>query len=59
MKIRNIILGASLLLALASCDTKKEIRTVEVEEFKTEIAKDNIQIVDVRDAELYSEGHIP
>ena len=59
MKIRNLIVGASLLLALVSCDTKKEIRTVEVQEFKTEIAKDNIQIIDVRDAELYSEGHIP
>lgn len=59
MKIKNLILGASLLFALASCESNKEIKTIEVQEFKAEITKENIQLIDVRDAELYSEGHIP
>ena len=59
MRLKNLILGGLLLFALSSCDTKKEVKTIEVQEFKTEIAKPDVQLIDVRDAELYSEGHIP
>lgn len=59
MKLKNLILGGLLVFALSSCDTKREIKTVEVQEFKTKIANPDVQLIDVRDAELYSEGHIP
>lgn len=59
MKLKNLILGGLLVFALSSCDTKREIKTVEVQEFKTEIANPDVQLIDVRDAELYLEGHIP
>ena len=47
MKLKNLILGGLLVFALSSCDTKREIKTVEVQEFKTEIANPDVQLIDV------------
>ena len=42
-----------------SCQTQTDFKSVDIKEFKTEIAKSDVQLVDVRTAKEYSEGHIP
>ena len=45
------------LCAIFGCSAKG-FRSVEADEFAREIAKENVQIVDVRTASEYAEGHI-
>ena len=45
------------LCASFGCSAKG-FRSVEADEFAREIAKENVQIVDVRTASEYAEGHI-
>ena len=42
-----------------SCQAQTEFKSVDIDEFKTEISKSDVQLVDVRTAKEYSEGHIP
>lgn len=42
-----------------SCQAQTEFISVDINEFKIEIAKSDVQLVDVRTAKEYSEGHIP
>ena len=42
-----------------SCHAQTEFKSVDIKEFKIEIAKSDVQIVDVRTVKEYSEGHIP
>ena len=46
-------------MAFASCDSKKEIKSVKSNEFRTEIMTPDIQLVDVRVPDAFKEGHIP
>ena len=58
MKIKFLltILALSILM---SCQAQTEFKSVDIDEFKTEISKSGVQLVDVRTAKEYSEGHIP
>ena len=58
MKIKFIltILALSILM---SCQAQTEFKSVDIDEFKTEISKSGVQLVDVRTAKEYLEGHIP
>ena len=47
------------MMAFASCDSKKEIKSIKSNEFRTEIMTPEIQLVDVRVPEAFNEGHIP
>ena len=42
-----------------SCNAQTDFKSVDINEFKTEIAKSDVQLLDVRTAKEYSEGHIP
>ena len=42
-----------------SCQAQTEFKSVDIDEFKTEISKSGVQLVDVRTAKEYLEGHIP
>ena len=42
-----------------SCQAQTEFKSVDIDEFKTEISKSCVQLVDVRTAKEYLEGHIP
>ena len=42
-----------------SCQAQTDFKSVDIKEFKTEIVKDGVQLVDVRTVKEYSEGHIP
>ena len=44
---------------MISCQAQSEFKSVDIDEFKTEISKSGVQLVDVRTAQEYSEGHIP
>lgn len=44
---------------LMSCQAQTDFKSVDIKEFKTEISKSDIQLLDVRTAKEYSEGHIP
>ena len=48
-----------LLTIMISCQAQLEFKSVDIDEFKTEISKSGVQLVDVRTAQEYSEGHIP
>ena len=58
MKIKFLltILALSILM---SCQAQTEFKSVDIDEFKTEISKSCVQLVDVRTAKEYLEGHIP
>ena len=47
------------MMAFASCDSKKEIKSIKSNEFRTEIMTPDIQLVDVRVPDAFKEGHIP
>ena len=47
------------LSMLVSCQAQTDFKSVDIKEFKIEIAKTDVQLVDVRTAKEYSEGHIP
>ena len=59
MKRRIFIITAIIMMAFASCDSKKEIKSVKSNEFRTEIMTPDIQLVDVRVPDAFKEGHIP
>lgn len=58
MKIKYL-LTCMLLTIMISCQAQLEFKSVDIDEFKTEISKSGVQLVDVRTAQEYSEGHIP
>ena len=47
------------LSILMSCQAQTDFKSVDIKEFKIEIAKTDVQLVDVRTVKEYSEGHIP
>ena len=59
MKRRIFIIAAIIMMAFASCDSKKKIKSIKSNEFRTEIMTPEIQLVDVRVPEAFNEGHIP
>ena len=58
MKIKYLLTSLALMLFI-SCQAQTEFKSVDIDEFKTEISKSDVQLVDVRTAKEYSEGHIP
>lgn len=48
----------STLLGLGSCASSGNIKSVNVDEFETAIRGANVQLVDVRTAGEYGQGHI-
>ena len=42
-----------------SCQSQTNFKSVDIDEFKIEIVKEGVQLVDVRTVKEYSEGHIP
>ena len=58
MKIKYL-LTCMVLTIMISCQAQLEFKSVDIDEFKTEISKSGVQLVDVRTAQEYSEGHIP
>lgn len=42
-----------------SCQSQTDFKSVDIKEFKIEIAKSDVQLLDVRTTKEYSEGHIP
>ena len=58
MKIKYLLTCLALMLFI-SCQAQTEFKSVDIDEFKTEISKSDVQLVDVRTAKEYSEGHIP
>ena len=59
MKKNIFIITAIFMMAFVSCDSKKEIKSIKSNEFRTEIMTPDIQLVDVRVPEAFNEGHIP
>lgn len=58
MKIK-LLLTCLALTIMISCQAQSEFKSVGIDEFKIEISKSDVQLVDVRTAQEYSEGHIP
>lgn len=58
MKIKYLLTCLALLLFI-SCQAQTEFKSVDIDEFKTEISKSGVQLVDVRTTQEYTEGHIP
>ena len=58
MKIKYLLTCLALTIMI-SCQAQSEFKSVDIDEFKTEILKSDVQLVDVRTAQEYSEGHIP
>ena len=48
-----------LMSLLFGCAPKPSFRSVDAEQFAREIEREEVQLVDVRTAEEFSEGHIP
>lgn len=48
-----------LMSLLFGCAPKVNFRSVDAEQFAREITREEMQLVDVRTAEEYAEGHIP
>lgn len=53
------ILVGGLLSLLVGCSPKATFRSVDAEQFAREIEREEVQLVDVRTAEEFAEGHIP
>ena len=58
MKIK-LLLTCLALTIMISCQAQSEFKSVGIDEFKIEISKSDVQLVDVRTAQEYLEGHIP
>ena len=58
MKIKYLLTMLALSI-LMSCQAQIDFKSVDIKEFKIEIAKSDVQLVDVRTVKEYSEGHIP
>ena len=58
MKIKYLLTCLALTIMI-SCQAQSEFKSVDIDEFKIEISKSGVQLVDVRTAQEYSEGHIP
>ena len=58
MKIKYLLTLLTLSIFM-SCQAQTDFKSVDIKEFKIEIAKTDVQLVDVRTAKEYSEGHIP
>jgi rhodanese-related sulfurtransferase len=58
MKTKLFLMTIAISLMMA-CTNKNEIKTVDAKQFKVEIEKPDVQLIDVRANDLYSEGHIP
>lgn len=58
--MKNMMAGflAALGLGLGSCASGENITSVGADEFETAITTDSVQLVDVRTAAEYAEGHI-
>ena len=48
-----------LMSLLFGCAPKPSFRSVDAEQFAREIEREEVQLVDVRTAEEFAEGHIP
>lgn len=59
MKARHISVAIALSALLCACTSNKTFESVDSDTFETVIADSTVQILDVRTAEEYSEGHIP
>ena len=46
-------------ITLLACQSKNEFKSISVDEFETLIAQPNVQRLDVRTLEEYTNGHIP
>lgn len=46
-------------ITLLACQSKNEFKSISVDEFETLIARPNVQRLDVRTLEEYTDGHIP
>lgn len=57
IKIMATIIAA-LGLALGACAQNENITSVDADQFEQAITADSVQLVDVRTAEEYGEGHI-
>lgn len=58
MKIKYLLTCLVLMLFI-SCQAQTDFKSVNIKEFKIEISKSGVQLVDVRTAKEYLEGHIP
>lgn len=58
MKIKYLLTILALSIMM-SCQSQTDFKSVDIDEFKIEIVKDGVQLVDVRTTKEYSEGHIP
>lgn len=63
MNIRIVwgLVAAALLLCLgmSACSKKLKFVSVDADTFAVEIAKENVQLLDVRTAEEFAQAHIP
>lgn len=57
--MNKIALALLATILLMGCSSKGEFCSVDAETFARVIAKERIQLVDVRTPEEYAEGHIP
>ena len=58
MKIKFLLTILALSIMM-SCQSQTDFKSVDIDEFKIEIVKEGVQLVDVRTVKEYSEGHIP
>lgn len=58
MKIKYLLTILALSIMM-SCQSQTDFKSVDIKEFKIEIAKSDVQLLDVRTTKEYSEGHIP
>lgn len=47
------------VFGIFSCQNRHVFKSVELQEFKTEIEKPGVQLLDVRTPKEFAEGHIP
>ncbi|MDO4771199.1 rhodanese-like domain-containing protein [Porphyromonas sp.] len=57
-KILTCLAAMMLCLSFADCTTTSAYKTVSVEEFKTILKEEGMQLLDARTAEEYEAGHI-
>ncbi len=55
--MKKILFAALSMVVMAGCSVSG-FRSVDTQRFATIVAADNVQLVDVRTAEEYAEGHI-